>query len=131
MSHTLSLPFRFYNGAVATSYDGREIWKDRVFIALTTSLNERAMTPNYGTEISRAVFEPYALAEELIRTSISQAFESWLPALTLNGILLETDQSDGAINIRVNYTLPNAESDTLTLRTDTFNRYGEIVRGSI
>lgn len=129
MESTISLPFRFYSGGVEASYTKAETWKNRVFIALTTGLTERVMRPDYGTEINLSVFENPDMATDMIKRSVHTTFGTWLPSLTLDSVLLEPDQADGSLNIRVNYTLPNAQKDTLVFKTATFNRYGEIVRG--
>lgn len=127
----ISLPFRFYSGGVAYTTSKPEVWKDRVFIAITTGLNERVMLPTYGTELKRAVFESYQDAAEASKKTIGMAFSTWLPTLTLDEIRVEPDQGDGTLNITVNYTLPNAQKDVLIFKTNTFNRYGEIVRRTV
>lgn len=129
MESAISLPFRFVNGRVAASYERPEIWKDRVFIALTTNLYERAMSPTYGTEIRKAIFEPGQMATEMVQSSIRTVFSTWLPALTLDEVLILPDPGDGSANISVKYTLPNAQQEVLAFKTATFNRYGETVRG--
>lgn len=133
----ISLPFRFgieqgvdnlYGGETIVTKDYRSIWKDRVFVACLTAVGERVMLPNYGTEVLDSLFEDETRAATLCRTTISSAFSTWLPDLTLVSVDASYDSSSGVLDIAVNYILPSGEEDSTTLKTNTFDQYGSIVR---
>ena len=133
----ISLPFRFgteqgvenlYGGSTLATNDYRTIWKDRVFVACLTGLGERVMTPNYGTEVLDSLFEDETRAEALCKETIASAFSTWLPDLTLSEVLAAYDSYSGSLEITVNYILPSGEEDTTSLKTNTFDPYGNIIR---
>lgn len=55
---SISIPFRFENGKVATTTDNATIARQRIADVLTTRPFERVMIPEYGAAISNLLFEP-------------------------------------------------------------------------
>ena len=139
----ISFPFRFgveqgvkgsagsatlYGGATMATNDYRTIWKDRVYVALLTGLGERVMDPTYGTQVTASVFETEDRAALMSKESISSAFGKWLPDLTLRAVAADYDYANGALVIKVDYTLPDETEDTLVFKTTTFDQYGTVIR---
>ena len=140
----ISLPFRFGNdqgvvesggvvqpgtgGSVISTNDYKLIWKDRVFLALLTSLNERVMRPDYGTSILSTLFETETYAKTECKNSISMAFNEVLVSLNLLEVNVLYSDTSGELGIEVEYSLPDGTIDSLSFMTDTFNRYGELIR---
>lgn len=145
---TISVPFRFgveqgdldggslrpgTGGALAQNTDERSIWKDRVFIVMLTSVKERAMRPLYGTRVLDSLFDDESSAISNCYSSISAAFTQWLPDLSLKTLDVAYDSDTGQLNINVEYILPSGAIDIASaridsIRTDTFDRYGKIIR---
>lgn len=137
MGVVISLPFRFgveqgvdnlYGGETLVTQDYKTIWKDRVFVACLTLLGERVMRPNYGTGVLNSLFEDETRAADICKTTILSAFTTWLKELSLISVYSSYDSSSGILDITVNYVLPSGEEDTATLRTNTFDQYGSIIR---
>jgi phage baseplate assembly protein W len=55
---SISVPFRFENGAVASTTDNDKIARQRIADVLATRSYERVMRPEYGAGISDLLFEP-------------------------------------------------------------------------
>lgn len=128
MESVISFPFRFDGGGVAAVGDRHSIWKDRVFIAITTMFKERVMRPGYGTDLLGVLFEDEVTAVDLSKRTISTAFSVWLTELTLNSVSGSFSPGTTTLVITVNYTLPNAQQDTLTFKTATFSRSGDLLQ---
>lgn len=139
----ISLPFRFGNeqgalvngvipvgtgGAVINTNDYRVIWRDRVYLATLTALGERIMRPYYGTEVLKSLFETEAEAVELCTDSVTSAFSTQLPGLKLTKVGVTYSPDSGQLGLDMEYLLPTGILDSVSFSTDTFNRYGEIIR---
>lgn len=133
----IALPFRFgidqdaRGGALMSTSDYRKLWKDRVFVAILTSIRERVMNPGYGTYILQSLFDTEEEAVETCQESVSQAFSTWLPDLTLNLLDVTYDTATAELRISIEYTLPSGVQDTLGFTTKTFDQYGTVIREGI
>lgn len=126
----ISLPFSINQlYGISFTSDENKIWKDRVFLTVVSSLNERVMRPDYGTQIRQAVFENEAVASSLVDATIRLAFNTWLPSLILEGVSTEFDEETGQFVITLNYKLPNQNIDELRILIGTFTRDGELIEG--
>lgn len=76
-------------------------------ILMSTSLGERVMLPEYGSDLITFLFEPISVSRNfLIRELITTAIVKFEPRIELN--VVEVDQSqfqDGIIKIVVSYTV--------------------------
>ncbi len=112
----ISLPFginEFGSVQVATSQE--KIWADRVRSAVGTSLSERIMRPDYGTEIPTTALANVEASEELIRSQIELAFVRDLTLLKLSSVEPVYDVSTSTLQVEVTYELPNRQTETVTL----------------
>lgn len=127
----ISLPFSL-NESYGISFTSNEnkIWKDRVFLAISTALYERVMRPSYGTQVKQAIFENEAVASSLLDATIRQTFNTWLPALSLINISPEYVEETGQFSITISYLLPNETTDEVSIKVGTFTRTGELVEGN-
>lgn len=140
----ISMPFRFgteqgvvsngaltkgTGGALVMTSDYRTIWKDRVFNALLTEVQERVMRPDYGTQVLKSLFDTEEAANAAITTSVQSALSIWLPDLTVKDVTASYDSTYGYLNVDVEYILPDGGQDTLStqIKTATFNQYGNII----
>ncbi|CAB4178992.1 hypothetical protein UFOVP1033_39 [uncultured Caudovirales phage] len=105
---TLSLPFSVdpYGKLTVTS-DQSKIWADRVRSVIGTTLRERIMRPEFGTDISYSVFNTQEDAEREIKSEVVQAFNQLLPLLKIDSVRSSFDSYTGVINITMTYKLPN------------------------
>lgn len=67
-----------------------QIIESAIKMLLITQKGERWGEPEYGTNTARLIFETDPTSvEALLREDLSQAFATWLPSVTLQGILVE------------------------------------------
>ena len=105
---TLALPFYVDPyGKIAVTSDQSKIWADRVRSVIGTTLRERVMRPEFGTDISYSVFNSQEDAELEISREASQAFNQLLPLLTLDSVESSFDSYTSTINVILTYKLPN------------------------
>lgn len=55
---SISIPFRFENGQVASTTDDAVIAKQRIIDVLTTDIYERVNRPGYGLSVNSLLFDP-------------------------------------------------------------------------
>lgn len=113
---TIALPFSIDPfGKVAVTTDQKKIWADRVKSIVGTTVGERVMNPNLGSEVALNVFENQELAISSITANIPEVFNSQLPLLTLTSVDTSFDEISGVIYANIVYGLPNDEQVTTTI----------------
>jgi phage baseplate assembly protein W len=130
----IDLPFSFAKDrnnvsiiAVNSTIDLRKIWRNRVFLVLSTRFGERVMMPDFGSNLHKAAFENADNAVEIAKESIVSAFSRWLLELELKEINPTFDPNTNKLIVEVIYGLPNSETDSLTINTGIFNRTGDLI----
>lgn len=127
----ISLPFSISESyGISFTTNENKIWKDRVFLAVMTGLNERVMRPNYGTQIKTAIFENEAVAIPLVDATVRESFSQWLPTLVLQDLYIELDLNTMHLDITISYKLPNETTDEVKISTGTFTRSGDLLEGN-
>jgi phage baseplate assembly protein W len=102
-----SFPPNFVKGGNAVDMFEAEIdIKSSLVIILSTTVGERIMQPEFGSNLDKLVFEPLdrtfaTYITQLIRNAILY-FE---PRITLDDVTYETDELNGKIDILINYTI--------------------------
>lgn len=113
---TIALPFSIDPfGKVSVTTDQRKIWADRVRSIVGTTVGERVMNPNLGSEIALSVFENQEVAMSAIQANIPEVFTSQLPLLTLTNVETTLDETTGVVYANIVYGLPNDEQVTTTV----------------
>ena len=80
--------------------------EESLTILLSTSLGERVMQHNYGSDLSRLLFEPLnATLEALVKDIILTAVNLYEPRISIIDINLESLQAEGILNISLDYTV--------------------------
>jgi len=125
----ISLPFSFdASGGVSYTQDDKKIWQDRILLVVMTSLGERVMRPDFGTQANAGSFEVDSDAMSLIKQQISTAFAKWLPSLTLDDVVGSTDPTEGYLNLNIIYRYGVATTtESLVVKTGTFTRTGDTI----
>lgn len=124
----ISLPFSFNSsGAVSYTESEEKIWQDRVVSVVMTNLTERVMRPTFGSDVKKATFENFDDASVLIEQTISAAFTTWLPSLTIDRISTAPDQKDGSMYITILYKYNKYLNSSVTIKTAFLNRAGDII----
>ncbi len=115
-------PFSFdVRGNVVMTTSQQEIWANRVYLAISTTVGERVMRPTYGTSVANTLFDTQTTVEETLRKDITTLFANELPLLILNDLTISFDQATSTVTAEVNYTIPNQTEQSLTVGLVTIN----------
>ncbi|CAB4123875.1 baseplate wedge subunit [uncultured Caudovirales phage] len=118
----ISLPFSVdAYGNITRSTEQSKIWMDRVHTVVGTAVRERVMRPEFGTKIPLSVFNNADTAQDSIRSEIFNAFGTYLPALTFNGVVIDFDEINDLISVDVTYSLPNNQEMNTTIGVATIS----------
>jgi uncharacterized protein len=127
--YVISLPFSFDEyGRISTTDDQKLIWRDRVRLVLMTRFGERVMRPSFGSDLVNSLFETESVAIEMVKRTVTIAFNQLLNSLNLIEMNPVYDQTTGGLELSVTYSLPSGEIDSVSLKTAVFNRSGDILQ---
>jgi len=87
---------------------------------LLTTKGERVFQPDFGSDLTRLIFEQYTPdLEDRIEVAITDAIERWLPYVIVNEIIVRSDErNQNAVLVQLEYTI---QTDKESLQTITFN----------
>lgn len=112
----ISLPFSINEfGSITTSSSQEKIWADRVRSSIGTTVGERLLRPDYGTEIPTTVLENAESAAELIKSQVELAFVRDLTLLKLSTVETSYSERNASLTVEITYELPNRQTETVTL----------------
>jgi hypothetical protein len=127
-NEAITLPFTIGPNGINKTTDISKIWKDRVYGVVLTSLNERVMSPNFGTEVKASLFLSIDDAMESIKESVQIGFSKWLSVLTLNSVTGSLDSPDGNLKVQILYSIPGTiDEQSVSLKTDILSRSGDVL----
>lgn len=135
MTTEIAMPFHIgRDGQVVKTDDIDRQVRQHVQALINTHPHQRAMVPGYGVEINNLLFEN-SDAEEITAQSttlISSAFADWEPGLSLDDILV--DSEDEVTRIDVSYSRKDAADSGIAANTNTAiisanGEIREVVRG--
>lgn len=125
---SISIPFRFENGVVASTTDNGQIAKQRIADVLATRSYERVMRPEYGAGISDLLFEPldplvfsdYKVdALKAINDNVSNATIKDLRIKEGNTSLSSyNSEGESTLTVGVVYAIANTGTATFTFTID-------------
>jgi len=111
----ISLPFSIDSyGNVSSTKDQNKMWADKVRTVVGTTLGERVMRPDFGTQIPYATFNGRQIVADATKRELFTAFAKFLPALTLQSVDVKFGEED-VVSADVTYALPNQEEVTITV----------------
>jgi phage baseplate assembly protein W len=99
----VSLPFNG-PGVFNSTYSTKEQTKSNLVNLLLTSIGERIMNPNFGTELRRFLFE--GINEDnigLLKTSLLNSIAIYVPGITVTSIDVASNPDYNLIDLSVNY----------------------------
>ncbi len=112
----ISLPFRLDPfGKIVTANTQEKIWGDRVRGVVGTTFRERVMRPNYGTELVEKLFTNLEETKLQIDAAVEDAFDNFLPDLTLVNVDVVEALESGTVNVDITYQLPNKKNTTVSI----------------
>lgn len=115
-------------GKNKSTYDESKIYLDKLVTLLSTHINQRPMNPEYGTDLSAALFENDEDFAAAVRTAVTTAVARWIPAITIGSIDISTPNQDGYSNVVITVGLPNSTSAAVTVNSAIFGTDGSISR---
>jgi phage baseplate assembly protein W len=127
-NEAITLPFTIGPNGVGKTKDISKIWKDRVYGVVLTNLNERVMSPNFGTGVKAALFLSIDDAMASIKESVQIGFSQWLSVLTLNSVIGSLDSSEGNLTIEILYSIPGTiDEQSVSLKTAILSRSADVL----
>lgn len=120
--YTIALPFSISDfGSVSSTTSQEKIWADRVRSVVGTSIFERVLRPQFGTDIPRTIFDTEEVMRNKIEEEINKSFTLYLPLLTLESVTTEFDERTSVITATILYQLPNEEEAVLSIGIATIS----------
>jgi phage baseplate assembly protein W len=104
----VSWPFRLGTAGIAESTGVRRV-EESMRIILGTQHGERAMRPDFGSNLMSLVFAPNnAASANLARFYVEESLTRWEPRVELDDVTVENDNRDAKLVITVTYRLRTA-----------------------
>lgn len=118
----IALPFVIDDfGTVNATAEQDKIWADRVRGVIGTALGERVYRPEFGCEAALVSFDNEELVLNTIEDSIRASFQSFLPLLALESVLVSVDEYTRVINVEVVYSTTGGASYLIKVGIATIN----------
>jgi phage baseplate assembly protein W len=115
----IKLPFNGTTGVISSTVTSIEQATSNLKNLLLTFKGERIYQPNFGTDLSRILFQPnLSNLKPLITETITDAVAYWLPYINITDIAIVTAEDDPnityEIKITISFNVPTASivSDT-------------------
>lgn len=113
---SISMPFRFTGGRVATTRNNDAIVRQKIIDVLTSSPSERMGLPNYGARAYNLLFEPI---DELIASDFTTdailEIQDRVSGVTVHDMSIrQSDEQETTAVISVYYSLPLSPAQTLS-----------------
>ena len=107
-----SFPPNFTKGENAVEMtEAEEDIKSSLFIILSTSVGERVMQPEFGSNTTKLLFEPLNTTfSTFITEQIRNAILFFEPRITLDSIDYTPDELNGKVDLKLNYTINGTNS---------------------
>ena len=124
---SISIPFRFEGGGVATTEDIEVISRQRIADVLATRGNERVNLPEYGANVYSLLFEPLdPLIFADYKIDALQALNRQVSTARIRDMVVRDTTSvafdnDGGTTLEINviYDVPGSRSSVLTVVVDS------------
>lgn len=101
----VSWPFRLGVTGIAESTGVRRV-EESIGIILGTQHGQRAMRPDFGSNLMSLVFAPNnAATANLARFYVEDSLSRWEPRIELQDVAVENDDRNGRLVITVTYRL--------------------------
>jgi phage baseplate assembly protein W len=100
----ISLPFKVDSfGTISATVDQGKIWQDRVRSVIGTAVGERVYRPGYGCDAANKIYESEEYLMGTIEQDIRNAFQRFLPLLSLNSVEVTLEDETRTIFAEVTY----------------------------
>ena len=101
----VSLPFDG-PGVFNSTYTTKDQIKSNLVNLLLTSIGERVMNPNFGTELKRFLFEGITDNNlEYIQNSVLNSIAIYIPDITVTNIIVQPNTDYNSIDLNIDYVV--------------------------
>jgi hypothetical protein len=101
----VSLPFNG-PGVFNSTYTTKDQIKSNLVNLLLTSIGERVMNPNFGTELKRFLFEGITDSNsELLKNSVLNSIVIYIPDITVTNIVVQPNTDYNSIDLNIDYVV--------------------------
>jgi phage baseplate assembly protein W len=101
----VSLPFNG-PGVFNSTYTTKDQIKSNLVNLLLTSIGERVMNPNFGTELKRFLFEGITDSNsELLKNSVLNSIAIYIPDITVINIIVQPNTDYNSIDLNIDYVV--------------------------
>lgn len=126
---TISYPFTLdAKGKVSSTTSVSKMYLDKVLTLLSTNINQRPISQDYGTDIGTALFENDNDIVLATSSAIREAIQNWLPEVKISNITVSEPNEDGVADIQLDLIFPNQVSSSLNITTAIFSYDGTVTR---
>lgn len=112
---SVSIPFRFSGGRVASTRNYDTIVRQKIIDVLTTTPTERMGFPTYGASLYSLLFEPIdSLVESDFKTDAIMELQNRISGVAIHDITIRQNEfHETTAEITVYYSLPLSPAQTL------------------
>jgi phage baseplate assembly protein W len=100
----ISLPFKVDSfGTISATVNQGKIWQDRVRSVIGTALGERVYRPGFGCDAANKIYESEEYLMGTVEQDIRNAFQRFLPLLSLDSVEVTLEDETRTIFAEVTY----------------------------
>lgn len=114
-------------GRINSTTDSNKIYLDRLLSLLSTDVYQKPMSPNYGTDIIRALYETGQNYTQAIQEAIERAVSTYLPNLKIVSIRFLETTPEGVSNVEVSVSFPDNTVNSISVSTASMLSNGAIL----
>jgi len=133
----ISYPFTLDSiGVLTATNNPAKIYLDRLLTLLSTEIGSRPMSPTYGIDLQRFLFENDSIhigglnnsLGKSIDAAIRSAVNIWMPDISVEAINYGAPNFDGIATVSILIRLPNDLTTSLDITTAVFLNTGTVTK---
>lgn len=106
-------------GNAVTTDSTAQTMRDKIAVLLATMPDERPEDQSYGARVSAALFESIDDVEALVTEQVGEAFQRYLPEVTLADVdVLQDPTDESRIVLTLTFSTPDNEEETVSTVID-------------
>lgn len=123
----ISYPFTLTSsGKVVATSDVNKIFLDRVLTLVSTIANQRAMTPAYGVDYKKGLYENANVFETGFEAAVREAVSKWIPEIQVVSYNVRGADESGVATLDLELMLPTDIVEKLSVKTYTISKEGTL-----
>lgn len=114
------------SGKVVATSDVNKIFLDRVLTLVSTISTQRAMTPGYGVDYKKGLYENAGDFETGFEAAVREAVSRWIPEVTVVSYNVKGADESGVATLDLELMLPTDIVEKLSVKTYTITKEGNL-----